>query len=112
MSYTPGPWKVSGDIIVGAPEPVPNPKVEPYGKSVAKIHWDFDGDCGAPEYRIKWKPEGESNARLIAAAPDLVDAIQFVADALAIFQANRNESCITTSIEHLQYALAKVRGDQ
>jgi hypothetical protein len=50
------------------------------------------------------------NARLIALAPDLVDAIQFVADALVIFQANRNESCITTSIEHLQYALAQVRG--
>ena len=75
MSHTPGPWKLCGDIIVGAPEPVPNLKVEPYGKSVAKIHWDYDGDCGAPEYRIKWKPEGEANAALIAAAPEMKQAL-------------------------------------
>lgn len=61
---SPGPWEFSGQLIVSAPVPYPNPKSEPMGKHVASLAWDYDGDCGAPEYRIKW-PEAKANGMVI-----------------------------------------------
>ena len=52
-THTPGPWAISGQLINGAPEPRPNPQVEPYPHAVAA-----------------------ANARLIAAAPELLEALQ------------------------------------
>ena len=74
--YTPGPWKVGpGDI---------------YAEGTAAS--DFDdivicaiGYAGARshEYAIvkAHKPEGRANARLIAAAPELVEALRRLLDA-------------------------------
>jgi hypothetical protein len=69
-SHTPGPWSLSGDLIVGAPEPRPNPKVEPYPHSIAKLCWDFDGDRNA-NGDLPWA-KAKANGRLITAAPDLL----------------------------------------
>lgn len=71
MSHSSGPWSISGDLIIGPPTPVPNPKVEPYGKMIAKVLHNYPG--GEP--RITWKGEGEANARLIAAAPEMLDLL-------------------------------------
>jgi hypothetical protein len=74
--HTPGPWSISGDLVVGAPESRPNPKVEPHPHSVAKLCWDFDGDRGA-NGDLPWLV-AEANAQLIAAAPELLEALQFI----------------------------------
>ena len=79
MSHTNGPWEVSGQLIVGPPESLPNPKAEPRGKVVASICWDYLGNHGATEPRIKWKGEGEANACLISAAPCLLEICQEIA---------------------------------
>ena len=62
MTHTPGPWKIEPDIyskdrwyISGA---------EPSQKFIADV-WQGDN-----------KPDGEANARLIAAAPDLLAAME------------------------------------
>ena len=77
-SHTPGPWSRSGDLIVGAPEPRPNPKVEPHPHAVAKLCWDFDGDTGA-NGDLPWSIAKE-NQKLIAAAPELLEALQDLVD--------------------------------
>lgn len=73
--HTPAPWSMSGHLIVGAPEAVPNPKVKPYGKTLASLAWDYDGDTGATERRIKW-PEAKANGDLMVAAPELLASLQ------------------------------------
>ena len=62
--HTPGPWKVSptDDTVV----------IDATGAEVAAI----DGDYNDPD---TW-PQMEANARLIAAAPDLLDALQNLLD--------------------------------
>lgn len=59
VTHTPGPWRVGpvDDTIV----------TDADGKEVAAI----DGDYNSPD---EW-PRMEANARLIAAAPDLLDAL-------------------------------------
>ncbi|AMV35685.1 hypothetical protein VN12_26570 [Pirellula sp. SH-Sr6A] len=69
--HTSAPWDISGQLIVGPPEPFPNPKAQHMGKVVAELRWDFDGDHNATESRIDYQ-EMTKNARLIAASPDLL----------------------------------------
>ena len=66
--------------------PHANPKAQPEGKVVASCHWDFDGDQGATERRIGGK-EMLSNARLLAAAPDMIKALVAVEEAYERFHA-------------------------
>ncbi len=60
VTHTPGPWRVGpvDDTIV----------TDADGKEVAAI----DGDYNSPD---EW-PRMEANARLISAAPDLLDALK------------------------------------
>lgn len=73
-THTPGPWSISGQLINGAPEPRANPKVEPHPHTVAAVCWDFDGDRGATG-DLPWAVAA-ANARLIAAAPELLEALR------------------------------------
>lgn len=79
-AHSPAPWELSGDLIVGAPEPRPNPKVEPHPHAVAKLCWDFDGDRGA-NGDLPWAV-AKANGQLIIAAPAMLSALQFAADRL------------------------------
>ena len=110
MNHTPGPWSMSGQLIVGSPEPVPNPKVAPYGKTVASICWDYCGDTNPPEPRIKWNKEGLANAQLIAAAPDLLKGCQaamaYLADPRSKFKVNRD-----VAADFIRAAIAKALGE-
>ena len=82
-NHTPTPWSISGDLIVGAPEAVPNPQVAPYPKQVSKLQWDYEGDSGATERRIQW-PEAKANAdfivRAVNAHDDLLAALRKLAE--------------------------------
>ncbi len=65
--YTPGPWKVTTDRH-GRPTMVFSVS---RGKGVAKTAWD-----GYAEQSDKEAAEEAANARLIAAAPDLLEALK------------------------------------
>ena len=56
MSHTPGPWRYAGRSVAGAFHIGPEE-----GYSVGIIHHS---------------PDGEANARLVAAAPDLLAALE------------------------------------
>jgi hypothetical protein len=62
MQHTPGPWRVKGDSIVG---PLGNTIAECFGYSVRATSADQKRRGGR-----------ESNARLIASAPDLLRALE------------------------------------
>lgn len=80
--HTPGPWEMSGQLIVTSGcHPHPNPKAQHTPKTVGEVHWSYDGDYGAKEPRISW-PEAEANARLMIAAPALLEACQAAFDAI------------------------------
>lgn len=67
MSHTPGPWKSSGQWIFG-PKSMPLP--------VASGYQDYATMPGGQHY-----DEACANARLIAAAPDLLEALKYVMSA-------------------------------
>jgi hypothetical protein len=74
--HTPGPWQQSGQLILTeANYDYPNPKASPAPKIIGEVHWDYDGDRGGKEHRIKW-PEAEANQRLMIAAPELLAALE------------------------------------
>jgi len=94
ISHTPGPWELSGDLIVGAPEPRPNPKVEPCPHNVAKLCWNFDGDR-SPNGDLQWAT-AEANGNLIVAAPDLLRLLK------ALQPIFWNDGPLVKAYEHLE----------
>lgn len=63
-NYTPGPWRVKPNSVGG-------PTVGPEGSVVADIR-----TYGGPHVGGRQHPQTDANARLIAAAPDLLEALQ------------------------------------
>lgn len=61
-NYTPGPWRVKPNSVGG-------PTVGPEGSVVADIR-----TYGGPHVGGRQHPQTDANARLIAAAPDLLEA--------------------------------------
>ena len=76
--HTPSPWTVSGQLIVGPPEPYPNPKAQTMGRKIAEICWDWDGDQGATG-ELPWSI-AKRNGDLLAAAPELLAALEPLLD--------------------------------
>lgn len=91
MSHTPGPWKVVDRLYVWTDDAV--------GCEVAKvcdenIDDDMLGQCDA-------------DARLIAAAPDLLDAVEELLIYLADWDDPDNETC-----QRARAAVAKAKGER
>lgn len=85
--HTPGPWLILGSIIVGADT-----------KQICAL-WPLD-DSGTP---IQSEATDDANARLIAAAPELLEALQcLLADAY-----DQGMSDGDASIDLAKAALAK-----
>jgi hypothetical protein len=64
--HTPGPWHISGSTVKG-----PHPK-DPQNRLRIVAQTVFD--------KGTWIDETRANARLIAAAPDLLEALQYMAN--------------------------------
>lgn len=77
---TPGPWHVANGVQIRGER-----------EQIAKV-WMMRGG------------EGNANARLIAAAPELLEALQFVMTA--------SGEQLSTAFEQAQAAIAKATGDQ
>ena len=64
MEHTPGPWKAAESSTMGAAI-VGNLEDE---RVIAEIVWNYE--------EVGWTDEDEANARLIAAAPELLEALR------------------------------------
>jgi 2-oxo-4-hydroxy-4-carboxy--5-ureidoimidazoline (OHCU) decarboxylase len=88
--HTPGPWHISGSTIKG-----PHPK-DPQNRLRLVAETVFD--------KGTWIDETRANARLIAAAPDLLEALQFVMTA--------HGEQLDTAFAQAHAAIAKATGEQ
>ena len=102
--YTPGPWRVSdGDSFSGGSDVSEPPEyeyivlAERKTPSVIASFWDFD-----------WGDEAQANARLIAAAPDLLEALEMVRDA----DNDNGRKIPSLARAKIDAAIAKARGEQ
>jgi len=71
MSYTPGPWKIASTVSAHYIESEGCKDISGYDYEVARVDL-----IGAPEVRVLSDNVDLANARLIAAAPDLLAALQ------------------------------------
>jgi len=85
--HTPGPWAVSPDHIFRNQG------------DIFEIHWSDIGEC------VSECVHGSANARLIAAAPDLLFALQRLVD-----NVDGGEFISITRIEEARAAIAKATG--
>lgn len=82
--HTPGPWFIAaqndGIVIIDGP-----PSPAPYDGPIPKAHGP--AVVATPNWRLA---EYEANARLIAAAPDLLEALREILGPLNVCSDNRN----------------------
>lgn len=93
IKYTPGPWMVQHDKIEGA-----RPVCQLYHPCGDIVDWPTD----TPDDGDR---EAEANAQLIAAAPELLAALEFCADALN----TEAGGLYKAHIEQARAAIAKAR---
>jgi hypothetical protein len=67
--HTPGPWRIEGDIVKTV--------ISDGFKHVATVNYF---NCGTGDPRTISKKEHAANARLIAKAPELIEALRDLAD--------------------------------
>lgn len=90
-THTPGPWKITG-------HDGRNPMVQDAnGGSICAV---WDTGCAATQ---------EANARLIAAAPDLLNMLQRVMDEYLMRDPTAGHVALLT-LEHARAAIAKAKG--
>ena len=115
--HTPGPWLASS-----APWPKgPGASIEIHSKDgdwIGSIHGDHAIVDGAPVRGFPSNDSGESNARLIAAAPDLLAALEGIADHLYWIEDEGPPGMgwkskeVSTAVEAVEAAIARARGVQ
>lgn len=91
--YTPGPWMADGPDYFG------DYTIHPEGRALAiaaVVNGAINGLSGHGA-------EHEANARLIAAAPELLTSLEFAVKLLAPFGE-------TAQVEHMRSVIAKARG--
>jgi hypothetical protein len=88
--FTPGPWRIgrfAWTVEAGR---------EDYPALIANVHGQMQGKAGSGDTQL------DANARLIAAAPELLEALEAIS----------RESQATTRIRSMaENAIAKARGD-
>ena len=104
MSYTPGPWEVHGDCTK-----------QTFYVHGANAICDIRRGAGSKhgDSRFSRSPaEDEANARLIAAAPDLLEALEdlLLECGLACQMGGWNGTTTIRSMERSRAAIAKARG--
>lgn len=105
VKHTPGPWKF---VLV--------PRQDHEDGSVTFPHFRVDGDGFEGIYTDTMLPVGpderEANARLISAAPDLLEAAQEALDELILcWGASIIDTDTKRAIDGLRKAIAKARGE-
>lgn len=107
-NHTPGPWK--------AEPPTPDPE---YGES-PKYHWTIRApgtSFGCISFQLAElssmnRPEDEADARLIAAAPDLLEALVTAERFMSGFEGDSMQVGIEGYLRQIRAAIAKASGSQ
>lgn len=94
MKHTPGPWTVYDDSNDGKTNRI---EIAALGKTVARIYHSVPA-------------EDLPNARLIAAAPELLEALEFIANRQNLMFAECSDA--EEIIEVARAAIAKATGEQ
>jgi hypothetical protein len=97
MTHTPGPWTTEQPSGLTNPEPNWLPIYAPKWWHLAKVVVELDGERSE---------EGEANARLIAAAPELLEACKAIADHYD------EDEILSGDLNKLRAAIAKAEGKQ
>lgn len=106
--HTPGPWQAaaSPSSIVGWPI------VSREGRSIASMSWQPQADHVDAKTYDEFYRTVEANARLVCAAPDLVEAAQAALDMIKVIQEEEGFSSFTSvPAVALRNAIAKARGE-
>lgn len=75
MTHTPGPWRLDNNIAYGW-------KTNPFSITVRKRGVHSTTVANIPAKQTISRDEAEANARLIAAAPELLEALQAIVKSL------------------------------
>ena len=105
MSHTPGPWSIYETAGNGGNIPARMEVVAPESERAKRLI--------ANVYGFKL-PEGRANARLIAAAPELLEVIREAVDSAEREMAKGRKASpgLATWLEKARAALAKARADE
>jgi hypothetical protein len=95
-THTPGPWAITREDHAHA--------IVSEEFVIADV-FTFQPDCAG----VRTDAEGEANARLIASAPDLLDALQAVVNDLEMWPGEKNPEFFE-SMKAARTALAKAKG--
>jgi hypothetical protein len=108
--HTPGPWRYGLGYRVRPDRGLDAQGREIGGPTIAELNADADRCCPLPA-------EIEANGRLIAAAPDLLAALEHLASAASspdlfgpIHPVGSHKDRLRQAIEHAREAIAKVTG--
>ena len=74
VGHTPGPWRIEGGAVYVAPRD----EFSFIGEKIAVVAYPHDGWVEGENGDMS-HPEAEANARLLRAAPDLLDALREIA---------------------------------
>lgn len=101
--HTPGPWHWESDAVKGDPMGRVRYQVTALGKTVTRVY--YSSYEGGPT-------NAEADARLIAAAPDLLEALQSIAECCDEHYAARDYASRQTEIRGIaRAAIVKATGE-
>ena len=101
MSHTKGPWRTEVWDYPGATPPRKELTILNDEIRIAVVDWDEHGDN---PYTVP-KDQAEANASLIAAAPELAEAVELLLIYLGDWNEDDHETCVKA-----RAALKKARG--
>lgn len=113
--HTPGPWEIVGIHIYTALGGINAKGSKAHatdGWNIATVNpWACTNEDGVDE--DLQADEQRANARLIAAAPELLEAVEYCRDLLMRYEINRvnGEEIADEALKKLNAAIAKARGE-
>lgn len=100
MTHTPGPWHWDSDPVKGDPLGRVRYRVVACGKTITQVYYSsFEGGA----------TNAEADARLIAAAPELLASLQWALRFIEIYAA-KSAGPATPEINKVKAAIAKATG--
>ena len=93
MSHTPGKWHWDSDLIKSDPLSRRRYRVSTIGKTITQVYHNSDD------------PHAEADTRLIAAAPELLEALKLAEDEMT-----RNDFGTLSLLPKIRAAIAKAEG--
>ena len=103
--HTPGPW------VIGAGYGRYKTEITGPGRAVGGVWTRRDAGALSDERRIEDDPEGIANARLIAAAPELLEALEAMNEAFRVDQ-TRFTAAQADAVRKMDAAIARATGGE